>query len=376
MRRSNLPIDWEIASGKEQERPRKDIKWDFMTHKICLLPGDGIGPEVIDCAEQVLRALTLDLEFTRAEIGFGAYERLGTPLPDSTLEEIRLSSAALFGAVTTPPNLPGYFSPVVRMRQSLELYANLRPCQSIPHESSRPNIDLLIVRENTEGLYSGIERLEEDGNRAITERVITRKGSERIIRKACDLARQTNRRSVHVVHKANVLRQTCGLFRSVALEVAKEYSDITMCEMLVDTCAMELVRAPEQFEVIVTTNLFGDILSDEACMFVGGLGVAASGNIGGNAAVFEPVHGSAPNLVGTAKANPMATFLAAGLMLDYLNEAESAQRLRSAVNECIANNESTPDLGGSLTTGQVMERVIERINVIASDRRERSDLRL
>jgi len=238
------------------------------------------------------------------------------------------------------------------------LYANLRPTRSIPHESSHPNIDFIIVRENTEGLYSGIERLEDDGNRAITERVITRKGSERIIRKAFDLARQTNRRSVYVVHKANVLRQTCGLFRSVALEIAKEYLDITMHEMLVDTCAMELVRAPEQFEIIVTTNLFGDILSDEACMFVGGLGVAASGNIGVDVAVFEPVHGSAPSLVGTGKANPVATFLAAAMMLDYLNETESANRLQTAVNECIANKESTPDLGGCLTTCQVTERVI------------------
>ncbi|MFT3895550.1 MAG: isocitrate/isopropylmalate dehydrogenase family protein [Anaerolineales bacterium] len=310
-----------------------------MTHRICLLPGDGIGPEVIDCAEQVLCALPLEMDFVPAEIGFGAYERLGTSLPDSTLEEIRLSSAALFGAVTTPPAIPNYFSPVVRMRQSLELYANLRPTRSIPHSSSRPNIDLIIVRENTEGLYSGIERLEDDGNRAITERVITRKGSERIVRKAFDLARQANRRSVHVVHKANVLRQTCGLFRAVALDVAKEYPDITMHEMLVDTCAMELVRAPEQFEIIVTTNLFGDILSDEACMFVGGLGVAASGNIGANAAVFEPVHGSAPTLVGTGKANPVATFLAAAMMLEYLNETEFAERLRKAVYECIAAGE-------------------------------------
>jgi homoisocitrate dehydrogenase len=332
-----------------------------MTHRICLLPGDGIGPEVIDCAEQVLRILPLDLDFVRAEIGFGAYERLGTPLPDSTLDEIRLSSAALFGAVTTPPAIPNYFSPVVRMRQSLELYANLRPTRSIPHSSSRPNIDLVLVRENTEGLYSGIERLEDDGNRAVTERVITRKGSERIIRKAFDLARQTNRKSVHVVHKANVLRQTCGLFRSVALKIAKEYPDIIMCEMLVDTCAMELVRAPEQFEIIVTTNLFGDILSDEACMFVGGLGVAASGNIGVNAAVFEPVHGSAPTLVGTGKANPVATFLAAAMMLEYLHETEAAERLRNAVNECIAAGESTPDLGGSLTTIEVTERVITRL---------------
>lgn len=332
-----------------------------MTYRICLLPGDGIGPEVIDCAEQVLRALPLDLEFTRAEIGFSAYERLGTPLADSTLDEIRRSSAALLGAVTTPPAIPNYFSPIVRMRQSLELYANIRPCHSIPHPSSRPNIDLVIVRENTEGLYSGIERLEEDGNRVITERVITRKGSERISRKAFDLARQTNRKLIHVVHKANVLRQTCGLFRSVAMEISKEYPDIKMCEMLVDTCAMELVRAPEQFEVIVTTNLFGDILSDEACMFVGGLGVAASGNIGAGAAVFEPVHGSAPTLVGTGKANPIATFLAAAMMLEYLNENEFAERLRNAIKDCIANGKSTPDLGGSLTTSQVTERVIRKV---------------
>jgi len=332
-----------------------------MTHRICLLPGDGIGPEVIDCAEQVLRALPLDLEFIHTEIGFSAYERFGTSLPQSTLEEIRLSSATLFGAVTTPLAIPNYFSPVVRMRQSLELFANIRPCYSIPHSSSRPNIDLIIVRENTEGLYSGIERIENDGNRAVTERVITRKGSDRIIRKAFDLARQAHRKSVHVVHKANVLRQTCGLFRSVAFEVAREYPDITMQEMLVDTCAMELVRAPEQFEVIVTTNLFGDILSDEACMFVGGLGVAASANIGTDAAVFEPVHGSAPTLVGTGRANPVATFLAAAMMLDYLNERESAEHLRNAVSDCIASGESTPDLGGSLTTSQVIERVINRL---------------
>ncbi|NWG06865.1 MAG: isocitrate/isopropylmalate dehydrogenase family protein [Chloroflexi bacterium] len=332
-----------------------------MSYRICLLPGDGIGPEVINCAEQVLRALPLNFEFVRADIGFGAYQCFDTPLPDSTLNEIRCSSAALFGAVTTPPNVPDYFSPVVRMRQSLELYANLRPIRSIPHTSSRSNIDLIIVRENTEGLYSGIERLEEDGNRAITERVITRHGAERIIRKAFDLARQTNRKSVHVIHKANVLRQTCGLFREVALDVAKEYPDIMMHEMLVDTCAMELVRAPEQFEVIVTTNLFGDILSDEACMFAGGLGVAASGNIGVNTAVFEPVHGSAPTLVGKGKVNPIATFLAAAMMLEYLNENEFAERLRDAVNACIADGESTPDLGGNLTTRQVMESVIRRL---------------
>ena len=338
-----------------------------MPYQITLLPGDGIGPEVIAAAQEVLRALPVDMDFTHAEIGFGAYERLGTPLPDSTLDAIRSSRAALFGAVTTPPNIPGYFSPVVRMRQSLDLYANLRPTRSIPlrsatgtfsHPSSRPGIDLVIVRENTEGLYSGIERVEDDGNRAFTERVITRRGSERIIRKAFDLARQTGRAKVHVVHKANVLRQTCGLFRQVALEVAPEYPDIEMLEMLVDTCAMELVRAPEQFQVIVTTNLFGDILSDEACMFVGGLGVAASANIGADAAVFEPVHGSAPPLVGTGKANPTATFFAAAMMLEHLGETEQANRLRNAVETCIAEGQVTPDLGGGLTTEGMTQQVI------------------
>jgi homoisocitrate dehydrogenase len=333
-----------------------------MTHRICLLPGDGIGPEVIGRAEQVLSALPLDWEFTSAEIGFSVYERFGTPLPDSTLDTIRFSSATLLGAVTTPPNLPGYFSPIVRMRQSLELFANLRPIRSIPHISSRPNIDFMVVRENTEGLYSGIERVEEDGNRAITERVITRKSSARILHKAFDLARQTNRKTVHVVHKANVLRQTCGLFRAVALEVAKDYPEINMREMLVDTCAMELVRAPEQFEIIVTTNLFGDILSDEACMFVGGLGVAASGNIGENAAVFEPVHGSAPTLVGTEKANPIAALLASVMMLEYLGEKNCAESLRSAIENCIADGQVTPDLGGSLTTTQVTQQVIQKLN--------------
>ncbi len=332
-----------------------------MNYKICLLSGDGIGPEVIASAKDVLSALPLQWDFVESGIGFGEYQRSGSPLPDSTLQAIRHADATLFGAVTTPPNLAGYFSPVVRMRQALDLYANLRPCKSIPHESSKPNIDIIIVRENTEGLYSGIERIEDDGDKAITERVITRKGSERIIRKAFDLARQTNRKSVHVIHKANVLRQTCGLFRSVALEVANEYPEITMTEMLVDTCAMELIRAPEQFEVIVTTNLFGDILSDEACMFVGGLGVAASGNIGTGASVFEPVHGSAPPLAGTGKANPIAMLLATAMLLDHINEKEYAQKLNSAIQACITNKETTPDLGGVLTTDEVTKKVIARL---------------
>jgi len=338
-------------------------------YQICLLPGDGIGPEVITRAQAVLEALPLSWEFTVADIGYSAYQQHGTPLPDESLATIREADATLFGAVTTPPNIPGYFSPVVRTRQELELYANLRPCRSLPHPSSRPDIDLLIVRENTEGLYAGIEYLEADGKRAITQRVITRHSSERVIRKALEIAQQRNRRKVTVVHKANVLRQTCGLFRQVALEVAPDYPEIEMTEMLVDTCAMELIRAPEQFEVIVTTNLFGDILSDEAAMLVGGLGVAYSGNIGEQAAVFEPVHGSAPNLVGTNKANPVATILSAAMMLDHLGEDGYADQVQTAVFTAISAGQITEDMGGSLSTQEMTQEIIANLQ----DRRSTVD---
>jgi homoisocitrate dehydrogenase len=332
-----------------------------MTYKICLLPGDGIGPEVIAAAQAVLTAIPLKIEFSRADIGFGAYQKRGTPLPYETLEAIRRADAALFGAVTTPPNIPGYFSPVVRMRQELDLYANIRPCRSFSHPISRPGIDLTIVRENTEGLYMGCERVEDDGNRAITERIITRAGSERIIRKAFEISQKDQRHQLTVVHKANVLRQTCGLFRQVALEIAPEYPDVKMREMLIDTCAMELIRAPEHFSVIVTTNLFGDILSDEAAMLIGGLGVAYSGNIGLQAAVFEPVHGSAPDIAGTGQANPAATVLAVAMMLDHLGESKSAVKIRQAVFETIILNKVTPDMGGNLTTLEMSSQIIENL---------------
>lgn len=329
-----------------------------MSLRICLLAGDGIGPEVISQAESVLNALALDLEFVRGEIGFGAYRKYGTPLPEATLEKISASQATLFGAVTTPPAIQGYFSPVVRMRQVLDLYANIRPCRSFDHPVSRPGIDMVIVRENTEDLYSGVERIEDNGRRAISEMIITRGASERIIRKAFDLARAQNRRKVTVVHKANILRATCGLFRQCALDIAPEYPEISMEEMLVDTCAMELIRAPEQFDVIVTTNLFGDILSDEASMLVGGLGVAYSGNIGLNTAVFEPVHGSAPNIAGQHKANPTATLLSTAMLLEYLGQTQSASRVRRAIDSCLERNAVTVDLGGTLTTEQMTAQVI------------------
>jgi len=328
------------------------------TYEIALLLGDGIGPEVITQARLVLEALPVRFSFETGAIGFGAYQSLGTPLPEETLRLVRQADAALFGAVTTPPNLEGYSSPILRLRQTLELYANIRPCRSFPHPSSRAGIDLVIVRENTEDLYCGRERLEDGGQTAISERVITRRASERILHRAFMLAGGRARKTVTVVHKANVLRQTCGLFRQTALEIAAQYPDVTLREMLVDTCAMELIRAPEQFDVIVTTNLFGDILSDEAAMLVGGLGTACSANLGEQAAVFEPVHGSAPALVGTGKANPIAAFLSAAMLLDYLGESEQAGRVRAGVDGLLRDNRVTPDLGGDLSTEEVTQALI------------------
>jgi len=328
---------------------------------ICLLRGDGIGPEVIDSAKKVLEQLDPSIDFIEGDIGFNAFQTFGLPLPEQTLEKIRKADATLLGAVTTPPNIPGYYSPIVRMRQELDLYINLRPIKSIKHPRSIQGIDFMFFRENTEGLYSGIERVEDNGDRAITERVISRKGSERILRAAFEYARSNGRKCVHVVHKANVLRQSCGLFLSIAREISIDYPDIERKEMIVDTCAMELVRAPQQFEVIVTTNLFGDILSDEASMLVGGLGTAASGNIGKSAAVFEPVHGSAPDIAGKGLANPMATLLATVMLLQHLGKNLQAKRLNRAIDRCIEYNYTTSDLGGVFTTEQTTQAVIQAL---------------
>jgi homoisocitrate dehydrogenase len=331
------------------------------SYRICLLPGDGIGPEVIAQSARVLEALPLRFHFESGAVGYGAYQKHGTPLPEETLELVRRCDAALFGAVTTPPNLPGYFSAIIRLRKTFDLYANVRPCRSFPHPSSRPGINLVIVRENTEDLYSGVERVEDGGNRAVSEMIITRRASERIVTRAFDLAGQLGFDKVTVVHKANVLRETGGLFRKVALEVAARYPNIPVEEMLVDTCAMELVRDPGQFRVVVTTNMFGDILSDEASMLVGGLGMACSGNIGDGAALFEPVHGSAPKLAGLNKANPMAAILSAAMMLEYLGEKEQAARVNEAVNELVALDLVPEDLGGHLGTIETTDELIKLI---------------
>jgi len=326
-------------------------------YRICIMPGDGIGQEVIPAAVAVLRSLPLAFEFVEAEAGWACFERRGVSVPDETLATIRSCHAALFGAVSSPSRkVEGYRSAVVTMRQTLDLYANLRPVASVPLASSRQGIDMVIVRENTEGLYVGQEQRLPD--RAIALRIITVAGSERILRYAFELARRQGRRKVTIVHKANILKETCGLFRDIGLRIATEYPEITTEEMLVDTAAMRLITDPQKFDVLVTTNMFGDILSDEASALVGGLGLAPSGNIGADAAIFEPVHGSAPDIAGKGIANPLAAILASAMMLDHVGEPAQAARLRQAVRTVITGGPLTPDLGGAAHTADVTDAVI------------------
>ncbi len=333
--------------------------------KICLINGDGVGQEVIPAAAEVLAALGLGIEFIEAHAGFECFRQCGAAIPDATLAAVAECGVALFGATSSPSTkVDGYRSPILAMRKAFDLYANLRPVQSLPGKFSRPNLDLLIVRENTEGLYAGREKL--DGDTAIAERVITRKGSTRIVKMAFEQARKrsvvSGRSSmVTVVHKANVLKVTDGLFRECALTVAKDYPEIVVKEMLVDAMAMRLVRDPENFDVIVTTNLFGDILSDEASALIGGLGVAPSANIGEKAAVFEPVHGSAPDIAGQGIANPIGAILSAALLLDHSGQGAQADRMRRAVNATIEQGILPRDLGGTASTRDVTRGVVNNL---------------
>jgi homoisocitrate dehydrogenase len=332
---------------------------------ICLIPGDGIGMEVIPAAVEALKALSLDLTFVEAEAGFTCFQKHGNALPASTFELARRSDAVLFGATSSPSTVvPGYRSPILALRREFDLYANLRPVFSLPGTFSQPGIDLLIVRENTEGLYSGREH--RDGDMAIAERVITRQGSERIIRVACEQALQRAKirhrsPTLTIVHKANVLKLTDGLFRECALKVTAEFPGIEVNEFLVDAAAMRLVKAPQSFDVLVTTNLFGDILSDEASALVGGLGVAPSGNIGMGIPVFEPVHGSAPDIAGKGIANPVGALLSSVLMLETLQELAAAEKLRQAVLDTLASGIYTVDIGGNASTTEFSHEVINRL---------------
>jgi homoisocitrate dehydrogenase len=320
-----------------------------------VIEGDGIGHEVIPAAIEVLTATGFPFEAIHADGGWDCFQRCGSSLPQETVETAQASDAVLFGAVSSPSHkVEGYGSTIVGLRRQLDLFANLRPSRSWPIPASRPGIDLLIVRENSEGLY--VRRERRVGETAIAERVITRRGAERIARVACELAMQ-RRRQLTVVHKANVLPETCGLFRQTALEVAATYPDLQVGELLVDTMAMRLVTTPEQFDVIVTSNLFGDILSDEAAGLVGGLGLAPSVNLGEHGALFEPVHGSAPDIAGQGIANPLAAMLAVAMLLDHSGQPERANLVRRAVEYVLVHGPHTPDLGGAATTAQVAKAV-------------------
>ena len=378
--------------------------------RVLVIPGDGIGREVIPAAVEVLRSTGLPLEFVHAEAGWECFQRHGTALPDETLAAARDADAVLFGAVGSPSfPVPGYRSPIVALRRALDLYANIRPVVGgwgmgdggwgMERTTHRPSpISLVVVRENTEGLYAGRERVEDGGETAIAERVITRRASERIVRAAFELARSRREAigkgleenveplspiasrpspKVTIVHKANVMRETCGLFRATALKVAEEYPDVAHEEMLVDNCALQLVQRPEHFDVIVTTNMFGDILSDVASYWGGGLGLAVSANIGGARALFEPVHGSAPDIAGKGIANPLAAIGCAALLIEHLaglagDERDSylawAGRVRAATLAALASDVRTPDLGGSASTVEVTRAVIAALSarVIAS----------
>ena len=329
------------------------------TYKLAVIPGPGIGAEVVTEAVRLLESTDLIFDCRYMEIGYEVFKKTGTPVPDEVLTEIRKTQACLFGATTTPVGVPGYKSAIITLRRALGLYANVRPAKSYPIAKSMKDVDLVIVRENTEGLYSGMEFELPDS--AYTLRVITRKATERIARYAFDLAMK-RRKKVTVVTKANVLRKSDGLFLEVSRKVAEDYPDVEVEEFFVDVTAMKLVLKPHIFDVIVTSNLFGDILSDEAAGLVGGLGLAPSANIGADYALFEPVHGSAPRLAGRGIANPMAAILASKMMLDYLGENRWAERVEKAVVSVLEEGKVlTPDLGGSSSTKQVTDAIIDAL---------------
>lgn len=335
-----------------------------MTQTITVIRGDGIGPEIMDATLHVLDALQVGLDYEFADAGVVALEKTGELLPAATLDSISRNRVALKSPLTTP--VGGGFSSInVELRRRFDLYANVRPARSYPNTKSRfeSGVDVITVRENTEGAYSAEgQEVSEDGSKAVSIATVTRKGSERVARYAFELARSTGRKKVTIVHKANILKSTSGLFLKVAREVAAEYPDIEAQDMIVDNCCMQLVMRPEQFDVLVTTNLFGDIISDLCAGLIGGLGLTPGANIGKDAAIFEAVHGTAPDIAGQGKANPCALLLGAGQMLDHLGMAEHAERLRGAIVATLEARDSlTGDLGGSGSTMGFARAIASRV---------------
>lgn len=327
---------------------KKDNKY-----QIAVIPGDGIGKEVMEATISVLDELNIDFDYVYGIAGDECNEEHGTPLPQETIDIIRDSDACLFGAAgETAADV------IVKIRQEMKMFANLRPVKSYPNTKSIfENVDFMIVRENTEGLYIA-NREEESEDGAIAKRIITREAEERIINYAFQYAKDNNRTKVTAVHKANVLKKTDGLFKKIFYEVAEKYPDIDTEDFYVDATAMYLVTQPQEFQVIVTTNLFGDILSDEGAGLVGGLGLTPSANIGADGALFEPVHGSAPDIAGQQKANPIAMMLSAIMMLRYLGENEAANKFDAAILKVLNEGKTlTSDLGGSSTTIEVAQAI-------------------
>lgn len=326
-------------------------------YQIAVVPGDGIGQEVMEATLSLLEGLDLDFDYVFGEAGDECLEKNGVALPEKTLEIIRDADACLFGAAgESAANV------IVKIRQEMKMFANLRPVKSYPNTKSLfSGVDFMIVRENTEGMYIADEE-EYTPEGAIAKRIITRVAEERIIRYAFEYAKENNKSKVTAVHKANVLKKTDGLFKEIFYEVAKDYPDIETEDFYVDATAMYLITNPQNFEVIVTTNLFGDILSDEGAGIVGGLGLLPSANIGEEGALFEPVHGSAPDIAGQKKANPTAMLLSAVMMLRYLGENEAADKLDAAILKVLTEGETiTCDLGGSANTFEMAEAIKENL---------------
>ncbi len=370
------------------------------TYKIAWLPGDGIGVDVLDATKIVLDKLQLNAEYLHGDIGWEFWQKEGDAFPARTIELLKNVDAAMFGAITSKPvkaaeqelvpELQGkgliYRSPIVRMRQMFDLYICLRPCKAYAGNllNYKDDVDIVVFRENTEDLYSGVEfnpvpqelaemltRLSKPfaafkdvplNELAISSKIVTRQGSERIIRAAFEFARKNNRKKVTVVHKANVVRATEGMFLDIAKEIHQEYPEIEMDDANVDAICMWLLKNPKNYDVIVATNMFGDIISDLVAQMVGGLGFGCSGNIGLKLGVFEPSHGSAPKYAGQYKVNPIATVLSAKMMLDWLGETEKGARLEKAVAEVIKEGKiRTYDMGGSNTTLELGEAIAAKL---------------
>ena len=332
-----------------------------MTYTVTLIPGDGIGPEVSAAAVRVLNATGLDFEFETQNAGAEAMGREGVALPPKVLESIRKNKLALKGPTGTPVGT-GHRSVNVELRKTLDLYANVRPVRTLPGVKSRyDNVDIVIFRENTEDLYSGLEHVVVPG---VVEsiKIITEKASTRIAKYAFAYARAHGRKRITSVHKANIMKLSDGLFLDCCRKVAEDYKDITYDEMIVDNCCMQLVLDPTRFDSLLLENLYGDIVSDLCAGFIGGLGMAPGANIGETTAVFEAVHGTAPDIAGKNKANPMALILSSAMLLEHIGENDAARRVREAVNAVLREGKKlTGDLGGTAGTTEIAEAIASRV---------------